>query len=217
MSMRRTLRSFLAGGMAAAALVAAAAPAAAKCGHRGVPCPDPFRLSVTIDGPDLAAPIVIRGKDAWTLVNVTGANYRPYAVHDGRPAEAGPRYEAVYEFRSDERLLFFRQDIYPYATGRAFAFTPPGQRIVDHYGDVDSSGNVFFGLLEAGHGWRGSRTLEAILLEHGLPEGPPVAASRAVPVAGSASEDGSSPPWWIGGVIALGALAAIPRLRRRSA
>jgi MYXO-CTERM domain-containing protein len=213
---KKVVRGILAGGIAAAAVLAMSTRAAAKCGHGGVPC-DSFRLVVTVDGPDLAAPIVIRGKDAWTMLNVTGANYRPYAVLDEPPVEPGPRYEAVYEFRSEERLLFLWQDIYPYAAGRTFAFTAPGQRIVDRYGDVDPSGNPFFGVLEAGHGWRGSRTLQTILREHGLPEEAPAAGSRSAPVARSTSEEGPSPPWWVGGILLLGALALVPRLRRRSA
>jgi MYXO-CTERM domain-containing protein len=213
-TVRKSVRAIIAGGIAAAAVLAAAAPAAAKCGH-GVPCPDPFRLRVVVDGPGLAAPIVIRGKDAWTMVNVTGVNYRPYNVHDGAPANKGPRYEAVYEFRSEDRLLFLHQDIYPYATGRTFAFTAAGQRIVDRYGDVDQSGDVFFGVMEAGHGWRGSRTLGEILREHSFPQTIPAAASRGTRTV-AASVGGGSPPWWIGGVLLLGAVAAVSALRRRS-
>jgi hypothetical protein len=214
--MRSSVRGILAGAIAAAALLAAAGPAGAKCGHGGVPCPDPVRLRVVVDGPGLAAPIVIRGKDAWTMLNVTGVNYRPYAVHDGPPAQAGVRYEAVYEFRSEDRLLFLRQDIYPYATGGLFAFTAPGQRIVDRYGDVDPSGNLFFGVLEAGHGWRGSRTLQTILREHGLPEEAPAAPEPGTRAAGTTTGGGATPPWWLGGILALGALVLVPRLRRRS-
>lgn len=211
-----TTRGIIVGSIVAAALVAAAAPAVAKCGHGGVPCPDPVRLRVMVDGPGLAAPIVIRGKDAWTLVNVTGVNYRPYNVHDGEPSNKGSRYEAVYEFRSEDRLLFLRQDIYPFAPGRPYAYTGPGQRLVDRYGDVGPSGSVFFGTLEAGHGWRGSRTLGEILREHGFPVTMPAAATRGTRTV-AARVGGGSPPWWIGGILLLSALAAVSALRRRSA
>jgi hypothetical protein len=71
---RTTVRGILAGGIAAAALVAVAAPAAAKCGHgTGAPCPDPVRLEATIYD-STWRPIVIRGDDAWRMLNVTGAN-----------------------------------------------------------------------------------------------------------------------------------------------
>lgn len=212
----RILVGGIVGGIAAAAVVAVAAPAAAKCGHGGVLCPDPVRLRVTVDGPGLLEPIVIRGEDAWTMVNVTGLNYRPYNVHDGEPTKKGPRYEAVYEFRSEERLLFLRQDIYPYATGTTYAFTRPGQRVVEQYEEMDPSGNFFFPMTEAGHGWRGSRTLETILREHGFPSQIPAGARAAShPVA--ASVGGSNPPWWFGAVVLAAAVAALFAFRRRSA
>jgi hypothetical protein len=212
--MRRSVRTLLAGGLAIVAVVSAAAPALAKCGH-GVPCPDPARLRVTVDGPGLVEPIVIRGEDAWTMVNITGVNYRPYAIHDGEPAVTGPRYEAVYEFRGDERLLFLRQDIYPYANGRTYAFTPEGQWYVSHFADMSPSGELFIPQQEAGHGWRSSRTLQSILREHGLPEDAPVtAAPDTRAVAASAGE--TNAPWWIGGALLLGAIVAVSALRRRS-
>jgi hypothetical protein len=216
MRVRTTLRGFLAGGMVAAAVLAAAAPAAAKCGHGGIPCPDPVRLRVVVDGPGLVEPIVIRGKDAWTMVNVTGVNYRPYNVHDGAPANKGPRYEAVYEFRSEDRLLFLRQDIYPYATRTLYAYTPPGQRFVNRYEEMAPSGELSFPTLEAGHGWRGSRTLEEILREHGFPETIPAEATRGTRTVAATAGRGS-PHWWIGGVLLLGAVAVVSALRRRSA
>jgi hypothetical protein len=163
------------------------------------------------------APIVVRGKDAWTMVNVTGVNYRPYAVHDGEPEEKGPQYEAVYEFRSEGQLIFLRQDVYPYATGNTYVFTPQGQRFVSKYADMGPAGEFFFPLQEAGHGWRGSRTLESILREHGLPEEAPAAALRTTRAA-AASAGGASAPWWIGGaLLLLGVVAGVSALRRRSA
>ena len=214
--MRNSLRAILAGGIVCAALLAAVPPAAAKCGHDGVPCPDPVRLRVVVDGPGLAAPIVIRGKDAWTMVNVTGVNYRPYNVHDGAPANTGPRYEAVYEFRGDERLLLLRQDIYPYATGTTYAFTPEEQSFVSRFSDMDPSGEIVYPLQEAGHGWRGSRTLDSILREHGFPEEIPAAATSGTRTVAASVGDGSL-PWWIGGALLLGAVAALLALRKRSA
>jgi MYXO-CTERM domain-containing protein len=214
--MKKPVRAILGGAIVAAAVLAAAGPAAAKCGHGGVPCPDPVRLRVVVDGPGLSAPIVIRGKDAWTMVNVTGVNYRPYNIHDGAPGNTGPRYEAVYEFRGEDRLLFLRQDLYPYASGRLYAYTAPGQRFVNRYQEMAPSGELFFPTLEAGDGWRGSRTVEQILREHGFPERIPAAATGGTRTV-SASAGGGSPPWWIGGVLLLGAVAAALALRKRSA
>jgi hypothetical protein len=214
--MRKILRGGIAGGFVAVTVLASATPAGAKC-VRGTsfPCPDPVRLRVTVDGPGLLEPIVIRGEDAWTMVNVTGVNYRPYRIFDGVPEKKGPRYEAVYEFRSEERILFLRQDIYPYATGTTYAFTPAGQRFVSQFEDMGPSGELFFPQQEAGHGWRRSRTLESILRERGLPDDAPASASPTTRTV-AASAGGTNAPWWIGGALLLGAVAAVSALRRRS-
>lgn len=214
--MRKSVRAILATGIVAVALVAASAPAAAKCGHGGIPCPDPVRVRITVDGPGLAAPLVIRGKDAWTMLNVTGVTSRPYNVLNPVPAELGPPFQAVYRFKQGDREVLVYQDLYPYAAGRPFTFTPPGQRFVHQYEDMGSSGNLFFPVAEAGHGWRGSRTLGSILQEHGFPEEMPAAATRAThPVA--ASVGGGNPPWWIGGAVLLLIAVAAVAIRRRPA
>lgn len=212
--MRKSVREILAGGIAAAAVLAAAAPAAAKCGHGGVPCPDPVRLHVTVDSPDLVAPLVIRGRNAWSMLNVTGVNYRPYNVFDRPPARLGPRFEVMYRFTQGDRRWLLYQDVYPYAAGRPFAFTPSGQRFVDRYAEP----------VEAEGGWRGSRTLETILRAHGLPAAPPAGAttSAAGVVALPGNDDAGGPPSWAwlaagAGLFGLGGLAARRRFRRRSA
>ena len=151
-----------------------------------------------VAGPDLTAPIVIRGADGWSMLNVSGANYRPYRVFDEVPAELGPRYQVVYVFRHHGELLGrLRQDLYPYAPGRPFAFTPEGQKFFDRYWEP----------VKAAKGWRGSRTLETILRAHGLPED----------AAGAATGSGTTAPWWLGSILALSSLVVVPRLRRRSA
>jgi MYXO-CTERM domain-containing protein len=218
---RKSVQRILAGGMAAATLVAAA-PAAAKCGHDGVPCPDPVRLRISIDGSGLPAPIVIRGKDAWSMLSVTGVN-NPYHAFDPVPAELGPRFEAVYRFRQGNKEWLVHQDVYPYAAGRPFAFTPPGQRFVDRDVEVDLSGDFSFPVVEAGDGWRGSRTLEAILLDHGLSASSLAGTRSAAGVAAfPRNQDGGGPPAWTlfaaaVGLLAVGGLAAIRGFRRRSA
>jgi hypothetical protein len=205
--MRKSVTGILAGGIAVTALLATAAAAVAK-GPRCVPgrdCPDPVELQVTVDGPDLAAPIVIRSRDAWSMLNVTGVNYRPYRIMDEPPAHLGPRYEAVYRFTRGDDTWLVLQDVYPYADGRPFAFTQAGQRYLGRY----------FERVEASDGWRGSRTLEWILEAHGLPEKAPAASEPGVRAAGTTG-GGATPPWWLGGILALGALVLMPRLRRRS-
>lgn len=217
MTMRRWILVAI---LAALSVSATAGPAAAKCGHGGVPCPDPVRLRITVSGPDLAAPIVIRGKDAWSMVNVTGVN-NPYRAFDSLPAELGPRFKAVYRFTQDDREWLVHQDVYPYAAGRPFAFTPPGQRYVDRYAEMDPSGDFFFPVVEARDGWRGSRTLELILREHGLPEASSAPTTSPAGVGAlSTTEDPGGPPSWPwfaagAGLLVLGGLAATRRLRRR--
>jgi len=207
--MRRSVSAILAGGIATAFMVAAAPAGAKGCERRGCPPPPPpVKIQVTLAGPDLTAPIVIRGADGWSMLNVSGANYRPYRVFDEVPAELGPRYQVVYEFRHRGELLGrLRQDLYPYAAGRPFAFTPEGQKFFDRYWEP----------VKAAKGWRGSRTLEWILEEHGLPEDPLGGSDAGVRAAGAATDGGATPPWWLGGILALGALVLVPRLRRRPA
>jgi hypothetical protein len=219
-----TLRGVLAGGIAAAAVLAVASPAAAKCGHgTSIPCPDPVRLEVTVYDPTWRS-IVIRGKDAWTMVNVTGVNYPPYNVSDFPPDRLGPKYQAIYRFRQGDQSWVLYQSVYPYATGRPFAFTPAGQRFVDRFAEMDPSGVLSFPGVEAGHGWRGSRTLGTILSDHGLPAAPPAGptTSSAGGVALPGNDDAGGPPSWAwlaagAGVLGLGGLAARRRSRRRSA
>ena len=214
--MRKLSRGILAGGIAAAAFVAAASPAAAKCGHgSGVPCPDPVGIEATIYDPSWKS-IVIEGRDAWRMLNVTGVNYRPFRIYDAPPVELGPAYQVIYRITSGGRTWTVYQDLYPHAAGRPFAYTRAGQRFMGRHEEA----------VEGGHGWRGSRTLEWILEAHGLPEDPPIGS---VPAGGQAvasgGGDGSGPPPWgrfaAGAVlVSLGGLAAIgafrPPFRRRS-
>ncbi len=220
---RKAVRVFVAGAIGAAAVVTAAAPAAAKCGHgTGFPCPDPVRLEVTVYDPTWRS-IVIRGKDVWTMLNVTGVNYSPYNVSDFPPEQLGPKFQAIYRFRQGDRGWVLYQTIYPYAESRPFAFTPAGQQSWDRFGEVDATGAVSFPTMEASHGWRGSRTLGTILRDHGLPAVPP--AGTTTSTAGAVGppgdgDDGGPPPWtWLAGVVGLlglGGLAARRRVRRRA-
>jgi hypothetical protein len=219
---RKTVRVFVVGAIGAA-VVTVASPAAAKCGPgTDFPCPDPVRLEVTVYDPTWRS-IVIRGKDVWTMLNVTGVNYRPYNVSDFPPEQLGPEFQAIYRFRQGDLSWVLYQRIYPYAEGRPFAFTPAGQQSWDRFGEVDATGAVSFPTMEAAHGWRGSRTLGRILQEHGLPSastaGTKTQAAGAVGLPGD-GDDGGPPSWaWLaagGGILGLSALGALRRIRRRS-
>jgi MYXO-CTERM domain-containing protein len=221
---RKTTRVLVAGTIGAAAVLMLASPAAAKCGHgTGFPCPDPVRLEVTVYDPTWES-IIIRGEDVWTMLNVTGVNYRPFNVRDYPPERLGSQYQAIYRFTQGDRSWVLYQRIYPYAEGRPFAFTPAGQQSWDRFGEVDeSTGAVSFPTMEAAHGWRGSRTLGAILQEHGLPSAPGAGTitSTSGVVSAAGRGDGGGPPswtWLAGGVglLGLGGLAARQHLRRRA-
>jgi hypothetical protein len=213
---RKTVRAILAGGMAGAAVMAAAAPAAAKCGHGGEPCPDPVEIEATVDRPDLGAPIVIRGRDAWRMLYVTGVNYRYGGTgYDEPPTELGPRFDVIYRFTSGDDSLLVYQDLYPYAAGRPFAFTPAGQSLMDRY---------YAERVEGADGWRGSRALESILRAHGLPEAQPAGTttSAAGVVALPGNDDAGGPPSWAwlaagAALLGIAGLTAHWRYRRRSA
>lgn len=189
---RTTFSGILVGGIAAAALVAAAAPAAAKCGHV---CPDPVRLQATVYD-STWRPMVIKGRDAWRMLNVTGVSYHPYNVWDYPPDRLGPKYRVIYRFDQGDRSWVLYQDVYPYATGRPFAFTPPGQHLTERYGESSE---------QAADGWRGSRTLESILRAHGLPEAPPVRTETSIQGAATSRSDGSGGP--LSGGLLVAALA----------
>jgi hypothetical protein len=211
---RTTVRGILVGGIAAAALVAAAAPAAAKCGHgSGDPCPHPVSLEAVVYDPTWR-PLIIGDEDAWRMLNVTGVNYGPYNVFDVPPDRLGPKYQVTYRFTQGDRIWAVQQDLYPYATGRPFAFTPAGQRIANRYGE---------GTTEVNEGWRGSRTLETILRAHGLPGAPPVRTDASIQGAATSRGDGSGGGPFSGGLIvgtlaflSLAGLAARWSFRRRS-
>jgi hypothetical protein len=150
-------------------------------------------------------------------------NYSPYNVADFPPEQLGPQFQAIYRFRQGDQSWVLYQRIYPYSEGRPFAFTRAGQRFVDRYAEMDPSGALSFPRTEAGHGWRGSRTLGSILKEGGLPAAPPAGttASAAGAVAPAGNDDAVGPPSWAwlavaAGLLGLGGLAASRRFRRRS-
>jgi hypothetical protein len=193
--------------------MAAAAPAAAKCGHDAdSPCPHPVSLEVTVYDPSWS-PMVIGDDDGWRMLNITGVNYGPYNVFDVPPDRLGPKYLVIYRFTLGDHMWVVQQDVYPYATGRPFAFTPAGQRITDRYGEDT---------VEATQGWRGSRTLETILRAHGLPEAPPVRTETSFQGAAASRSDGGGRPLSGGMLVAalaflgLAGLTAGWGLRRRS-
>jgi hypothetical protein len=120
----------------------------------------------------------------------------------------------IYRFRQGDQIWLVYQNVYPYAAGRPFAFTPSGQRMPDWYGEGSEA---------AADGWRGSRTLESILQAHGLPKAPPARDGKTIQgVATSRSDGGGGGPssggWLLAGAAFLGLAGLAVRwgFRRRS-
>ena len=188
------------GGMLAWGGALGTAPAMAKGEHQGPPhpsrCPvggDPYCPAghVTITGPGLEGPVTIGGRDFWTVQYLTGAGYRPYGYAEPSPpatSALGPRYRATYVVKPVQGATqSMTQDLYPYASGLVWAFTPGGQRFQSDLGVFTTLG-----------GWWHSAALLDVLTAHGLPAHPPGGSapanhsSAAGVLAGPASvEDGS--------------------------
>jgi hypothetical protein len=120
--------------LTAAVAVALAGPAAAK-GPTGV----------TITGPGLAEPIVLRGNAEGSVTSRIGrivqfGGWFPQAfgqIPDSTTRQAptrklGPRYIAVWIVPvGDGRSVTIRQDLYPWATGGPVTHMRAGQRLFD--------------------------------------------------------------------------------------
>jgi hypothetical protein len=176
------------------------APATAKGEHQGPPhpwrCPvggDPYCPPghLTIAGPGLERGVTIGGRDFWTALYLTGAGYRPFGYAEPSPpatSTLGPRYRATYVVAAGHgRTLSMTQDLYPYASGLAWAFTPGGQRFLSDMGTFTTPG-----------GWWHSAALLQVLTVHGLPADRPAGSaaanhsSAAGVLAGPASAQGGS-------------------------
>ena len=176
----------------AAATVLGTTPALAKGEHQGPPhpwrCPaggDPYCPPghLIITGPGLDGPLAIGGRDFWTVLYLTGAGYRPWGYAEPSPPPAsslGPRYRATYVMDPNHGpALTMTQDLYPYARGLVWAFTPGGQGFRSDMGRFITPG-----------GWWHSAALLGLLTAHGLPASSPALAASSA--AGSLADSGSS-------------------------
>jgi hypothetical protein len=97
---------------------------------------------VTITGPGLQKPVHVENTAGPKIVEVnrlaqaTGLYYAafhttPTPMTDARPAgKLGPRYRAVYElYASEDTVVTFRQDLYPFAAAGFVSHTPSRQRV----------------------------------------------------------------------------------------
>jgi hypothetical protein len=183
------------------------------------------RVTASVTGPDLAAPVVLRwggncpfpefcgsngntsGLDGVSFLTSTGVLGR--AITGPGPASLavlGPKYEITYRAVSRGVVMTAHQDLYPFGPGtsqydpqRPWVYAQPGQRL-------------FTAMLQGG--WIMAPTsLVSILRDHGfdVPAPPPSSWATAPAVAAPANANPNAPapqpdgpaPW----ALALGAFA----------
>jgi len=157
------LRTFLTFAVALATVLALASPAVAKGAS-----------VVTVKGPGVP-PISLDGDGTRTLNDAAGlyraVSHQPAgATLRRRPTgKLGPRYVATYGWLvAVDRTKPVRQELYPFAEGGAWTYTPPGQRVFE-------TGSAFKG------GWyRAGQPLTDLLVSLGVPE-PVARAGSATP------------------------------------
>jgi hypothetical protein len=93
---------------------------------------------LTLDGPGLAAPIVLRGDTEeapfWTLsdqIKMWSAFDAPGPRASVTPVGLGPRYEIVWSMSYNPQGASVRQLLYPFAAGGPQVYTPGLQRLYD--------------------------------------------------------------------------------------
>ncbi|HXF35738.1 MAG TPA: hypothetical protein VNO17_00985 [Actinomycetota bacterium] len=191
----RRATAFPAAVLVLALTILAPTPAAAKTEE------ERDRITVLIAGPGLAEPVRLRGAAARRVLYLTTFRGVGLAEPSPPPARAlGPAYLASYLIERDDGLLLLVQDLYPYAAGMAWAYTPPDQRAVGEGGGFPVGG-----------GWWHSVALLPVLLEAGLPERPPAPAIR--PSVGAPTPRPTT--WLLGLGLALALVAAAAATRRR--
>jgi hypothetical protein len=181
----------------------------------------PVHITVSVTGPDLAAPVTLRwggncpfpefcgsngntsGLDGVSFLNSTGVLGR--AITGPGPASTavlGPKYEVTYRAVSRGVVMIAHQDLYPFGPGtsqydpqRPWVHTEPGQRL-------------FTAMVQGG--WIMAPTsLVSILRDHGftVPAPPPSSWATAPAAAANAQAPAPRPngpaPW----ALALGAVA----------
>jgi hypothetical protein len=199
-------------GLTAAALLAAAAPAAAKG-------PD----QVTITGPGLAKPIVVTGmgeagsasalgrlsEGTGLFLAMFGPDQDGPGLHPTQPTAAlGPKYLLEYRVPTQEPTpAIVKQDLYPYAVGGPVTYTAAGQPSM---------------IGETRGGWyQTTEALRAVLVSLGLPDVSPTPSPAAGQVVAGASQQrstsNSTPAFVVIGIVAAAVVAALVliALRRR--
>ena len=159
-----------------------------------------------ISGPGLSSTVTITGNgegdtatDLGVLVQETGFfpqmyGQSPSPLLRAKPTGLGPRYMVVYTVPGSTTSTV-EQELYPYATDGPASYMRPHQR--------------FWGTQYTLGGWyRGTSTLEGMLVKAGLPQTAPAArahtgTSRGIAIAAA-----------FGVVLAGAALAALRRRRR---
>jgi len=166
---------------------------------------------VTITGPGLAAPIHLRGGEAVTFIQGTGAGETKWdAPNIGGnltpDAKLGQAFVAriVLSCTDHERTLY-RLTLYPYARNGLQAYTPPGAR-------------GCFGMnVEPGY-WPASDAALALLTANGLPRASAL-AQDAGKVTRTSTPSSGGRGWGIllalGAAVTLVGLGAVGALRRR--
>jgi hypothetical protein len=178
------------------------------------------RVTVSVDGPELAAPVVLRwggrcpfpefcgstekGLDGFSFLNSAGVLGRAIvAPGPASQAALGPKYEITYRVVSHGVVMTAHQDLYPFGPGtspydpqRPWLYAEPGQRL-------------FTGMLPGG--WIMAPTsLVSILRDHGFdvpatpPAGFPTGPTTAEQPAPAPVPEPDGPATW---AIVLGALA----------
>ena len=113
----------------------------------------------------------IGARDFWSVLYLTGEEYRPWGAPDQAPPESrlGSRYQATYMVKlPHHRTMSMTQDLYPYAPGMVWSNTPSGQAFHD-------TSKVY----TAPGGWWHSSALLEILTAHGLPAVAPVGSASS--------------------------------------
>jgi hypothetical protein len=111
---------------AVASVLAVASPAVAK-----------GTSTVTVKGPGVARPIALDGEGTLKLNEAAGLYHAVFhasgsVIVSRRPnGKLGPRYVATYAWLvGPNRTKPVRQELYPFASGGAWTYTPPGQRVL---------------------------------------------------------------------------------------
>ena len=191
-----------------ACVVAIALPASAKGGI------GPLRRA-TIKGPGLDNPVVLKGGDGELLASHTDVVSGDEPVGSStRPENLGPRYDVTFVYPTFEHgrqglrrsRVLLHQELYPYARGGPWVFTPAGQRL----------GNDRHVFPTVASGWaQGSDVLfDNLTLAWGLP-------AQHAPSTRSPAAPSNARTWpWLGGVAGLlvaGLGAALVLRTRRGA